>query len=77
MITSTDVIYKESWGNSLCISIDSKCDHDFVRFCESTDLKDILAISSKIKKSIGLEVEFSTFINIFPILKSELKSKIP
>ena len=57
--------------------IDSKCDHEFVRFCESTDLKDILAIFSNIKKSIGLEVESSTFINIFPILKTELRSKIP
>ena len=81
MFTSIeDFTDEESSKANSCISLDQadgKRDHEFVRFAESTDLLEVLDIFFTIKKNLGLEVHSGTFRNVFPILKAELKSKIP
>eukprot|EP00092_Neocalanus_flemingeri_P020892 GFUD01022634.1.p1 GENE.GFUD01022634.1~~GFUD01022634.1.p1 ORF type:complete len:787 (+),score=168.87 GFUD01022634.1:426-2786(+) len=80
MQASTDFTDQESSKANYSISsdqLDAKCDHEFVRFAESTDLLEVLTIFSNIKNNLGLEVHSWTFKNVFPILKAELKSKVP
>ena len=81
MFTSIeDFTDQESSKANSCISLDQadgKRDHEFVRFAESTDLLEVLDIFFTIKNNLGLEVHSGTFRNVFPILKAELKSKIP
>ena len=81
MLTSTEDFTDQESSKAKCYisddQLDGKRDHQFVRFAESTDLLEVLSIFSNIKNNLGLEVHSWTFKNVFPILKDELKSKIP
>ena len=62
--------------------IDAKCDHVFVKFAESTDLEEVLALFAQVKSVLSPhntnpDVQDSTFLQLFPRLLKDLPPVLP